>query len=316
MDQPLPRAPEEQEPEAHVDTNFHRFIGIALGGGRGKNTAVARLEPSGENGQLVVAEARTREAERGGGELVGQSPGAPFRDGPLVKWLETWVDDKTLVAIDAPLTMPACVRCELDCPGVDNCEVPVVKWMREWAPKLVVRRGRSDPGKPAVTPYTQRASEFVMEHLTLQPREALGQGMGPLAARANYLKRRMSPRLELHRNLIEVHPRATLLRGFGAQRERASRVGAQQDTLEARKSILMDLSAGLRFDRVWPDLVVRRVQVFHATVSAFTALSCASEGWRGPADLLHEGTTPALQDALRALGELWREDGWIFVPPT
>src|SRR5690606_24264247 len=184
-------------------STFRRFIGISLGGGRGKNTAVARLEPSGDGGQLVIAEARTREAERGGGELDGESPGAPFRDAELVRWLERWVDDETLVAIDAPLSLPVCVRCQLECPGFERCEVPVVAWMRRWGPQLRERAGRSDPKKPHVTPYTQRATELVLEHLTLQPREALGQGMGPLAARAAYLRRVMASRLRVHENLIE-----------------------------------------------------------------------------------------------------------------
>ncbi|MFO0636116.1 MAG: hypothetical protein U0168_25045 [Nannocystaceae bacterium] len=39
---------------------------------------------------------------------------------------------------------------------------------------------------------------------SVQPREALGQGTGPLAARAAFLRRRLSPRLRLHENLIEV----------------------------------------------------------------------------------------------------------------
>ena len=68
--------------------SFRRFIGISLGGGRGKNTAVARLEPEPDGEGLFVAEARTRRFERGGGELSGQHPGAPFRDKEILGWLE------------------------------------------------------------------------------------------------------------------------------------------------------------------------------------------------------------------------------------
>ena len=46
--------------------------------------------------------------------------------------------------------------------------------MRRWAPRLV-DRGRSDPQKPAVTPYTQRATELVLVGAGYQPRETLGQ---------------------------------------------------------------------------------------------------------------------------------------------
>jgi hypothetical protein len=49
---------------------------------------------------------------------------------------------------------------------------------------------------------------------------------------------------------------------------------------------LGQLVEGLEYDRVWPDLVVRNVHVFHAVVSAFTAYFWAREGWTGPEDLL------------------------------
>ena len=50
--------------------DFRRFIGVSLGGGRGKTTAVARLELS--SGTLTLAEARARWGQRGGGELADQ----------------------------------------------------------------------------------------------------------------------------------------------------------------------------------------------------------------------------------------------------
>jgi len=297
---------------------FRHFVGISLGGGRGKTTAVARLEV--RAGQLTLAEARTRFGQRGGGEVErdGAAAEPPFRDDVLLRWFERWVDDATVVAFDAPLTLPPCVRCQLACPGVDACTVPVVAWMRRHGEQLIVRTGRSDPGKPSVTPYTQRATELMLERATLQPREALGQGMGPLAARAAYLRRALSPKLRLHENLIEVHPRATLIRLFGDREERRTRHGSAMQTWDVRKQMLGDLVEGVAFDRVWPDLVVRNVHVFHAVVSAFTAYFWAREGWRGPEDLLVAATERAdpLAQAVDELGDLWLEDGWIWAPPT
>ncbi|MCA9701143.1 MAG: DUF429 domain-containing protein [Myxococcales bacterium] len=321
-----------QQPRAEM----RRFIGVGLGGGRGKTTAVARFElgPRGEDSdqaaRLVLAEARSRWGQRGGGEVPSTGDGdgegdagtrseAAFRDDVLIAWLERWVDEHTVVAFDAPLTLPPCVRCNLACPGIDACSVPVVVWMRRHAEHLVLRRGRSDPGKPAVTPYTQRATELLLERATLQPREALGQGMGPLAARAAYLRRALSPRLRLHENLIEVHPRATLIRLFGERLERKTRQGAAPQTWEVRKQMLGGLAEGLEFDRVWPELVVRNVHVFHAVVSAFSAFAWARDGWRGPADLLgpdRERAPESLCRAIDDLGDLWLEDGWIWAPPA
>jgi predicted nuclease with RNAse H fold len=316
-------SPTHDEPAAGARAQFRRFVGISLGGGRGKTTAVARLELNRATGQLTLVEARTRWGHRGGGEVeasdqpTGDLGEAPFRDDVLLRWFERWFDDATVVGFDAPLTLPPCVRCELACPGVDACTVPVVAWMRRHGESLVIRTGRSDPGKPAITPYTQRATELLLERATLQPREALGQGMGPLAARAAYLRRALSPKLRLHENLIEVHPRATLIRLFGSREERRTRHGSDTQTWDVRQQMLGQLVAGLAFDRVWPDLVVRNVHVFHAVVSAFTAYFWATQGWKGPEDLLVDATEgrASLTTAIDELGDLWLGDGWIWTPP-
>ncbi|MBL9100404.1 MAG: DUF429 domain-containing protein [Myxococcales bacterium] len=298
---------------------FTRFIGISLGGGRGKTTAVARLE--GEADTLRLVEARVRHGHRGSGEDSDDGGDPLFRDEVLVAYLERHVDDGTAVAINAPLTLPPCIRCELACPGVSACSVPVVAWMRRHAPALIGRRGRTDPGKPAVTPYTQRAADLLLAHAGLQPRESLGQGMGPLAARAAYLRRVLSPRLRLHENLIEVHPPATLIRLAGESVVRRLGVGPADEAWALRRRVLSELRPGLRFDYVWPDIVVRSPHVFEAVIAAYTAFLWALQGWQGPGDVRTAGggavvVRDPLDAALAELGELWLADGWIWVPPV
>jgi len=304
--------------------DFTRFIGVNLGGGRGKTTAVARLERTGRGVRLV--EARMRHGHRGGGEDTAADLGDPlFRDEVLVGYLLRNLDDETAVAINAPLTLPPCIRCPLPCPGVQACEVPVVAWMRRHAPALLTHRGRSDRGKPAVTPYTQRAADLLLAHAGLQPRESLGQGMGPLAARAAYLRHALSPQLRLHENLIEVHPTATLIRLFGATTVHRLGRGPTDEVAEQRRKIFVGLGEKLRFDYVWPEIVVRSPHIFEAVLSAFTAFLWATQGWQGPTDLLASTTAPAtsglavrdpLPPALADFDHLWLEDGWIWVPPV
>jgi predicted nuclease with RNAse H fold len=304
-------------------SRFRRFIGVDLGGGRGKNTAVARLElgvgPGGRP-RLGVAEAKVRHGQRGTGRSEGEPGGeALFRDEVLVAWLERWVDDVTVVAIDAPLTLPPCIRCQLPCPTVARCTVPVVAWMRRWGPRLQTR-GRSDPGKPAVTPYTQRSTELLQRAVGVSPRETLGQGTGPVAARAAYLRRVLSPRLRLHENLVEVHPRATIEQVFGPELARHARHGDDDRVWATRKRVLAGLGEGIAFDYVWPELVVRNTHVFHAVLGAFTAFLWARRGLRGPTDLLDAEPVSATQSdlamAIEELGSAWLEDGWVFVPPA
>lgn len=307
---------------------FTRFVGVALGGGRGKTTAVARLErvdvAADQPPRVRLAEARLRHGHRGSGEEGGEGSGDPlFRDEVLVAYLERWVDDDTVVAIDAPLTLPPCIRCALACPGVQACTVPVVTWMRRHAPALHAAR-RSDPGKPAVTPYTQRAVDVLLTHVGLSPRESLGQGMGPLAARAAYLRRVLSPRLRLHENLIEVHPPATISRLFGAEVERRHRRSDSEQAWELRKRMLAALESCLAFDFVWPEVVVRSPHVFEAVIAALSAFLWAHEAWQGPSDLLPPAPAAAadtvapdpLKAAVEGLEDRWLEDGWIWVPPA
>ena len=304
-------------------TGFRRFIGVDLGGGRGKNTAVARLELTvGPRGRprLGIAEAKVRHGQRGTG-LVRDEPAGDslFRDDVLVAYLRRWADDHTVVAVDAPLTLPPCIRCTLPCPTVERCTVPAVEWMRRWAPRLD-RRRRSDSSKPLVTPYTQRPTEVFQQAVGIRPRETLGQGTGPLAARAAYLRRVLSPQLRLHENLIEVEPRTTIDRVFGPQTARRARHGDDTRVWAMRKHVLGGLVEGIAFDYVWPELVVRNSHMFHAVICAFTAFLWARKGYRGPPDL--EGsaavnTTPEELDlAIDDYGTSWLQDGWVFVPPA
>lgn len=299
-----PKGPAQARP-------FRRFIGVDLGGGRGKNTAIARLEID-EGGGLTVAEATVRQGHRGTGNTEGD---ALFRDEVLIEYLKRWVDDATVVAINAPLTLPACVRCALPCPGFAACTVPAVAWMRRWAPSLLPR-GKSDPTKPAVTPYTQRATEVLWTAAGARPREALGQGTGPLAARAAYLRRVLSPQLRLHENLLEVYPRATLTQLFGATVERRTRHGETERVWETRKTVLAGLREGIDYAYVWPEVVVRNTHVFGAVLCAYTGFLWSRSAWRGPSDLVPKGTVAGVPvgDAAEALGAAWVDDGWIWAP--
>ncbi len=294
---------------------FRRFIGVNLGGGRGKTTAVARLERESE-GRVRVVEARLRQGHRGGGDEGSLGGDALFRDEVLVDYIRRWLDDETVVAINSPLTLPPCIRCQLPCPGLSACVVPSVMWMRSHAPALLARRGRSDRKKPAVTPYTQRAVDVLYSHAQLQPRESLGQGMGPLAARATYLRRALSPDLRLHENLLEVHPPATIVRLCGAEFERRLRRGETARLWDQRKETFVRLERWLRFDYVWPEAVVRSPHVFDAVISGFTGFLWALEGWQGPTDMLDEGAPEAVTAAIEGLGLDWVDDGWIWAPPA
>jgi hypothetical protein len=279
-----------------VQRNFVHVLGIDLGGGKGKKTALATLRLDGSNATVV--------------DIAPRSGAVPFYDAALLETIRQY-GDETLLCIDAPLTLPPCLRCTVPvCPGQESCVDPSVIEMRalaaETAERLGDRFGDRDTrrGKPPITPYTQRATEI---HLACRAgivaREGLGQGTGPLAARASHLVRALADRFTLNVNLIEVYPRATLgLLGLATPFKKHLR------EREGRARILDALSDELRFGPgIWRERCVQSDHLFEAVICAFTGFLWARDGWTLPAGAEGAGTR---DDASRL------RDGWIWTPPA
>jgi predicted nuclease with RNAse H fold len=257
---------------------FNRFLGVDLGGGKGKKTALAVLETSAEG--VVVK------------QLAPRAGAAPLYDTALVDIIRAHGED-AVVCVDAPLTLPACLRCEVPvCPGQESCVDPAVVEMRRLYGAIEDSSRDARRGKPPLTPYTQRATEvYLHKRRGILPRETLGQGMGPLTARAAHLLRALADRFTLQQNVIEVFPRATLeLLGFREPYKK--RVDRRVEILAQ----LPDLSFG---PGVWREECRKSDHVFDAVICAYTGYLWSRDDWQLPAD-----TAPSL---LR--------DGWIWVPP-
>ena len=255
---------------------FKRFIGIDLGGGKGKKTALAVLDRS-RSGVTVTA-------------LHPRSGEAPLYDAALIAAVRDRVEG-TVVCVDAPLTLPPCVRCGVArCPGQEACvDTEVVAMRRLCGPGPGVGRR----GKPALTPYTQRATEaYLLRRRGISPREALGQGMGPLTARACYLARGLADQFTLNESLIEVFPRATLeLLGF---RDRYKKRIDKRIEILAR---LCDLSFA---PGVWREECRQSDHVFDAVICAYTGFLRSRDAW------------PVAPE----VASLFPTTGWIWVPPA
>ena len=258
---------------------LHTFIGVDLGGGKGKNTAVAILRA--RDGGVVV-------------ERYGMGDGAPYYDDRLIELL-LQREAGTVVGIDAPLTLTACVRCrEAVCPGVAPCVDPAVTWFRR-------RGGEKQTGqKPKYTPYTQRPTEVVLhEDHGILPRETLGQGMGPLTARAAHLVRALAPAYRLNENLLEVYPKATIWRLLGEATARAYK--RHHDQQATRLAGILHELPGLTFGPgQWKEPGVQNDHLFDAVICAYTAFLWARDGWERPT----------------VDRDLFAGDGWIWIPPA
>lgn len=275
---------------------FTRFIGVDLGGGRGKTTAVAELRST-ANGVDVV-------------EVAIRSSNRLWNDDTLVQWLSATTTD-TVLAIDAPLTQSACNRCDRPvCPGMETCVDPAVVWLRSEGRSLVrvdaerasngVRAIRIEPSIPQarLAPYLHRATDVVMTYgRGLLPLSTLNSTNSGIASRAAQLRRRLrGAGFELHRNLVEVSPAATITALCG---ERAAR-GYKRDADPWRtRAVILEQLGDLAFSarsRMAREDVLQNDHCFDAVIAAYTAYLWARDGWSMP-----EGC--------------FDEDGWIVAPP-
>jgi predicted nuclease with RNAse H fold len=261
------------------ERRFKRFVGVDLGGGKGKKTALAILDV-GEGGGVTV----TRLAPRAGG--------APLYDAALIETIKGAGED-VVVCVDAPLTLPPCLRCDVPvCPGQESCSDPAVLEMNRLFGPVDDESRDHRRGKPPLTPYTQRATEvYLHKQRGVLPRETLGQGMGPLTARAAHLVRALADRFTLNHNLLEVYPRATLeLLGYPEPYKK--RVDRRIEIL----ALLPELTFG---PGVWREECRKSDHVFDAVICAYTGYLWARDGWSVP----------------QSSSEVLPRDGWIWVPP-
>jgi hypothetical protein len=280
-----------------VKRPFTKFLGVDLGGGRGKTTALAEIESEGT--RAVVIEVATR------------SHKLPWTDDTLGGRLAI-ADPDRAIAIDAPLTHTACGRCERPvCPGMEACADPAVAWLRTTGRALVqtavaetvgarpsTARAPSIVGQARLAPYSHRATDVVLAYERgLVPTSALGAATGTIAARARQLRRRLvGAGYRLHENLIEVSPTATVAALCGARVARGYKRDA--DPWRTRAQILErlgDLTFGPH-SRMAREDVLRNDHCFDAVITAYTAYLWARDGWPSP-------------------GGVFDDDGWIVAPP-
>ncbi|MBK9032487.1 MAG: DUF429 domain-containing protein [Myxococcales bacterium] len=280
---------------------FTSFVGVDLGGARGKTTAVTHL---------VAVEGRARVQA-----VSTRHRGEPWIDASLLDFVGSLGED-LVVAINAPLTGPACGRCVVPaCPGVEACVDPAVVWLRtegralaEGATMSAAVQGASrertvrEPvrGRWRAQPYAHRATEVVLCYdRGLLPPSQLGHAVGLVAARAAHLRRRLvRAGFALHQNLLEVSPAATIAALFDRRRARGYKRDA--DPWETRAGLVEQLG-DLEFapvSRLAREDALSNDHCFDSLIAAYTAFLWARDDWAMP-----EAGTP------------FAEDGWIWVPP-
>lgn len=288
-------------------SHFQSFIGVDLGGAKGKSTALAKVERSPEAASVLAI-------------LMRAPDGSPWTDDTLLDYFRGHDPACTVLAINAPLTSPACVRCTLKaCPGYANCVDPATVWLRDIGQDLLEEAVMSDRNRivavpsgkgfrsqaslpPAATqrlpPYTHRCTEVDLHYRRgLLPKEQLGQSSWAIINRAAHLRKVLaSLGFALNTSLLEVSPRCTVSGLFGE--EAAKRYKRDADPWHTRAAIvegMKDLSFSTT-SRLGREEVLRNDNCFDALLSAYTAYLWAIEGWPMPE------------------GEPFASDGWIWAP--
>jgi predicted nuclease with RNAse H fold len=282
-----------QRTKSRVRRAFSRFVGVDLGGGRGKTTAVAEVRSAATGAEVI--------------EVATRSGRLPWTDDTLIARLAI-PDPDRVIAIDAPLTQTACARCEEPvCPGMEACADPAVVWLRTTGRALVQKVAAETVGagpRPQYTsqarlvPYSHRATDVVMTYERgLLPLSSLGATNGAIASRAMQLRRRLrGAGYELHGNLLEVSPAATIGALCGPRAARGYKRDA--DPWRTRATILErfdDLSFAPQ-SRMAREDVLRNDHCFDAVIAAYTAYLWARDGWSTPTGI-------------------FADDGWITAPP-
>jgi predicted nuclease with RNAse H fold len=246
-------------------------------------------------------------------EVATRSSKLAWADETLVQRLAL-PDPNVVIAIDAPLTQAACNRCERPvCPGMEACADPAVVWLRSEGRALVRNEsaerktvgGSKSEAVPRATvtaqarlaPYMHRATDVVMTYgRGLLPLSALGATNGTITARANQLRRRLrGAGYELHKNLIEVSPTATVAALCGPRMAR----GYKRDADPWRtRALILEKLGDLTFapqSRMAREEVLGNDHCFDAVMSAYTAYLWARDGLDMP-----DGC--------------FADDGWIVAP--
>jgi hypothetical protein len=237
----------------------HRFLGLALGGGKTDRTCLAMIEFFPKQEKVFLS--RLFEKIQTRGEVSG--------DLELHQLIESSGEVESL-AFDVPLTWPKCIRCRLKCPGYEACELPEILWM--W--KLQRKKSEEKKTKRLFTPYTERCVELYLQNELEVPfhmSHALGANVAPLTARAHFVLRR------LKKAAIEVYPKLSIYRigkRVGVPKQHLQYHPHAENGDEMRRVVLDKLMAQNMVFIYEQDrkLLIENTQAFDAFICALTAV--------------------------------------------
>lgn len=253
-------ATRSQASEGHQLT-YQSFMGISLGGAKSDRTCAAIVEYYPRQKKIFLA--RLYE------NLQSPKPDVSL-DRELIKLIRS---ERTchLVAINAPLDLPKCLRCKKKCPGIEGCREPEILWL--W--QSYRRRVGKTKNTKLFAPYIERCAELFLAYdleESFHYSHALGANTAPLTARMYFLKRQMK---EI--SFIETYPKLTLWRIGKSLKLADEKLLGYRHALKGEKlrSFILDALVATGFVFLYDQdrrILVNQVWCFEAFLSALTAL--------------------------------------------
>jgi len=239
---------------------FHQYAGLCLSGGKSNKTSLAVVQYYPKQRKIFLERLEDK---------ISSDP-ITSADEKLLNILGSYKRRLKALAIDAPSSLPKCIRCRLKCPGYNVCTVSEISWLRQEYKKI------NNKKKPKVgfTPYTQRCAEvYIAKHMDepFYPSHALGSNGAPLTARANYLSR------HIKQKKIEFYPKLSLWRigrSLGVQKSYLRFHKNSADGNEIREAILaklIDKDVAFIYDQDLKTLI-KSPQAFEAFLGALTSV--------------------------------------------
>ena len=238
----------------------HRFLGVALGGGKTDRTCLAMIEYFPKQKKIFLS--RLFEKIGTHQEVSG--------DLELHRLIQSSGETEALT-FDMPVTWPLCIRCELKCPGFEACKEPEIVWM--W--KQYHKRAAVKKTARLFTPYTERCVEQYLQselETAFHMSHALGANIAPLTARAHFIIRRLKKR-----RILEVHTPLSFYRigrNLGLSRGQLLFHRHSENGPEHRRSLLEKMISSNMVFIYEQDkrVMIDHHQAFEAFIGALTAV--------------------------------------------
>ncbi len=171
------------------------FKGVALSGANSDKTAVADIEYFIKKNKIFLHGLKSKiKAEEGSSS-----------DESLIKLLNNYLPKTKYISVNSSLSLPKCVKCRLQCPGIKACKVPEIVWQKKSYKEIL----KSKRKKKFITPYTRRCAEIYVSYFLEEKfdvSDAMGANHAPLMARMLYIQKHVKSQF------IETFPKLSLWR--------------------------------------------------------------------------------------------------------